>query len=103
MRPISFAVSGIGPETARQTLASKRNVTNRNRMLFCQHKMRHRMRCRRRPLGETFRPLKKLQAPTAKLQRNINQPSPKAWSVLDFWNLEFPSTLGLGVWSLSEI
>jgi len=45
----------MGPQIARQTLAPKRNVTNKNRMLFCQHKMRHRARCRRCPLEQSFR------------------------------------------------
>jgi len=30
-------------QIAQQTLATKRNVTNSDRMLFCQHKMRHRV------------------------------------------------------------
>src|SRR5437667_3948681 len=98
MRPISFAVSGIGPETARQTLASKRNVTNRNRMLFCQQKIRHRARCRCRPLGESFRIPIKVQAPTTKLQRNI-KPQKRGL----FWSLEIRISLDVGSWGLELV
>jgi hypothetical protein len=79
MRPISFAVSGMGPQIARQTLVTKRNATNRNGMLFCQQKMRHRARCRRRPLEQSFGVATKLQALSSNIQRNpkFQAPNPK--------------------------
>jgi hypothetical protein len=92
----------MGPQIAWQTLATKRNVTNRNRMVFCQQKMRHRLRCRRRPLEQSFRTAIKLQAATSTLQRNINHPGPKKrpkrrlfWIFeVGVWN--FPGCWGLG-------
>src|SRR6266481_4701316 len=93
MRPISFAVSGMAPQIAQQTLATKRNVTNKNRMLFCQHKMRHRVRCRRCPLEQSFRAAIKVQAPTSKLQRNVNHPKRGL-----FWSLEIGISLDVGAW-----
>jgi len=90
----------MAPQIAQQTLATKSNVTNKNCTLFCQHKMRHRARCRCRPLGESFRIPIKIQAPTAKLQKNIKPQSVVCFGV---WNLEFPWMLGLGVRSSSEI
>jgi len=83
----------MGPQIAQQTLATKRNVTNKNRMLFCQHKMRHRARRRRSPLEQSFRAAIKVQAPTTKLQKNIKPQSVVCFGV---WNLEFPWMLGLG-------
>jgi len=69
----------MGPQIARQTLVTKRNATNRNRMLFCQQKMRHRARCRRRPLEKSFRIATKLQAASSNIQRNpkFQAPNPK--------------------------
>jgi len=80
-------------QIAQQTLATKRKVTNKNCTLFCQHKMRHRARCRCRPLGESFRIPIKIQAPTAKLQRNIKPPKRGL-----FWSLKFGISLDVGAW-----
>src|SRR6266446_8450206 len=117
MRPISFPVSGMGPQIARQTLVTKRNATNRNRMLFCQQKMRHRARCRRRPLEQSFGIATKLQALSSNIQRNpkFQAPNPKKSQIKNrksqkrfrcpraIWNLELGVSLELGAWDLALV
>jgi hypothetical protein len=93
----------MGPQIARQTLATKRNMTNRTRMHFCQQKMRHCSRCRRRPLEQSFRTAIKLQAATSTLQRNINHPSRQnvqSMARFGFLKLEFGISLDVGAWDL---